>query len=171
MKRIIASSDCSRDRVSPLQTTMSGQYWFPNMPIPEIMTALSEWGLSVSNEQLARPSSDFVTGVYTACLEQVTAITPDVLHESVQNALAALDDPNTVCLLPGASRVLTPPRTSMPPASHTTFSSTTSPASQTPRASWILVQRTSTSRTQSARASSSPPSSTLSSSQSSVPRL
>ncbi|KAF8436921.1 Nuf2 family-domain-containing protein [Boletus edulis BED1] len=74
---------------------MSGQYWFPNMPIPEIMTALSEWGLSVSNEQLARPSSDFVTGVYSACLEQITAITPDVLHEPVQNALAALDDPNT----------------------------------------------------------------------------
>ncbi|KAG8217350.1 Nuf2 family-domain-containing protein [Butyriboletus roseoflavus] len=74
---------------------MSGQYWFPNMPIPEIMTALSEWGLSVSNEQLARPSSDFVTCVYTACLEQVTSIAPDVLHEPIQNALAALDDPNT----------------------------------------------------------------------------
>lgn len=77
---------------------MSGQYWFPNMPIPEIIAALSEWGLSVSNEQLARPSSDFVTGVYTACLEQVTSIAPDVLHEPVQNALLALDDPHTVCL-------------------------------------------------------------------------
>ncbi|KIL00637.1 hypothetical protein PAXRUDRAFT_129394 [Paxillus rubicundulus Ve08.2h10] len=73
---------------------MSGQYWFPNMPIPEIMSALSEWGLSVSNEQLLRPSSDFVTGVYAACLEQVTSISPSVLHESVQNAIASLDDPN-----------------------------------------------------------------------------
>ncbi|KIJ17229.1 hypothetical protein PAXINDRAFT_112080 [Paxillus involutus ATCC 200175] len=73
---------------------MSGQYWFPNMPIPEIMSALSEWGLSVSNEQLLRPSSDFVTGVYAACLEQVTSISPNVLHESVQSALASLEDSN-----------------------------------------------------------------------------
>ncbi|KAF8840994.1 hypothetical protein BDN67DRAFT_967767 [Paxillus ammoniavirescens] len=64
------------------------------MPIPEIMSALSEWGLSVSNEQLLRPSSDFVTGVYAACLEQVTSISPNVLHESVQNALASLEDSN-----------------------------------------------------------------------------
>ncbi|KAF9228623.1 hypothetical protein BS17DRAFT_772262 [Gyrodon lividus] len=62
------------------------------MPIPEIMAALSEWGLSVSNEQLLRPSSDFVTGMYAACLEQVTSISPNVLHESVQNTLAALED-------------------------------------------------------------------------------
>ncbi|KAI9569099.1 Nuf2 family-domain-containing protein [Boletus coccyginus] len=74
---------------------MAGQYWFPNMPIPEIMAALSEWGLSVSTEQLARPSSDFVTSVYTACLEQVTSIAPEVLHDPVQSALAALDDPNS----------------------------------------------------------------------------
>ncbi|KAG1904029.1 Nuf2 family-domain-containing protein [Suillus fuscotomentosus] len=73
---------------------MSGQYWFPNMPIPEIMTALSEWGLSVSNEQLVRPSSDFVTGVYNACLEQVTSISPNVLHKPTQRALASLDDAN-----------------------------------------------------------------------------
>ncbi|KIJ69633.1 hypothetical protein HYDPIDRAFT_36657 [Hydnomerulius pinastri MD-312] len=73
---------------------MSGQYWFPNMPIPEIMAALSEWGLSVSHEQLVRPSSDFVTNVFSACLEQVTSISPNVLHEPVQNALVALEDAN-----------------------------------------------------------------------------
>ncbi|KAG0706409.1 Nuf2 family-domain-containing protein [Suillus ampliporus] len=73
---------------------MSGQYWFPNMPIPEIMTALSEWGLNVSNEQLVRPSSDFVVGVYNACLEQVTSISPNVLHKPTQRALASLDDAN-----------------------------------------------------------------------------
>ncbi|KAG2158016.1 Nuf2 family-domain-containing protein [Suillus bovinus] len=73
---------------------MSGQYWFPNMPIPEIMTALSEWGLNVSNEQLVRPSSDFVTGVYNACLEQVTSISPNVLHKPTQRALSSLDDAN-----------------------------------------------------------------------------
>ena len=95
---------------------MSGQYWFPNMPIPEIMTALSEWGLSISNEQLARPSADFVTSVYTACLEQVTSIAPEALHEPVQNALAALDDPNTVRAPAIFSLVLTPFRTSTSPA-------------------------------------------------------
>ncbi|KAG1749143.1 Nuf2 family-domain-containing protein [Suillus paluster] len=73
---------------------MSGQYWFPNMPIPEIMTALSEWGLNVSNEQLVRPSSDFVIGVYSACLEQVTSISPNVLHKPTQRALTSLDDAN-----------------------------------------------------------------------------
>ncbi|OAX43797.1 hypothetical protein K503DRAFT_765525 [Rhizopogon vinicolor AM-OR11-026] len=73
---------------------MSGQYWFPNMPIPEIMTALSEWGLNVSNEQLVRPSPDFVVGVYNACLEQVTSISPNVLHKPTQRALASLDDAN-----------------------------------------------------------------------------
>ncbi|KAG1715661.1 hypothetical protein ID866_1503 [Astraeus odoratus] len=73
---------------------MSGQYWFPNMPVAEIMTALSEWGLSVSNEQLLRPSSDFVLSVYSACLEQVTSISPNALHEPVQNALASLEDSN-----------------------------------------------------------------------------
>ena len=150
---------------------MSGQYWFPNMPIPEIMTALSEWGLSVSNEQLARPSSDFVTGVYTACLEQVTNITPDVLHDPVHNALAALDDPNTVRPFSSSSPRLTPPRISTSPASHTTFSSTTSPASQTQPASWTLAQRISTSPNQNAPASSSPLSSTLSSLLNNAPPL
>lgn len=74
---------------------MSGQYWFPDMTIPEIMTMLSEWGLSVSTEQLLRPSSDFVTGVYSACLEQATSISADVLHEPVQTSLAGSEDPNS----------------------------------------------------------------------------
>lgn len=75
---------------------MAGQYWFPNMPIPEVMAALSEWGLSVSNEQLVRPSSDFVLSVYSACLEQVTSLSPNALHESVQNSFNSLGDPNPV---------------------------------------------------------------------------
>ncbi|KAG1775010.1 Nuf2 family-domain-containing protein [Suillus placidus] len=58
------------------------------------MTALSEWGLNVSNEQLVRPSSDFVIGVYNACLEQVTSISPNVLHKPTQRALASLEDAN-----------------------------------------------------------------------------
>ncbi|KIK35132.1 hypothetical protein CY34DRAFT_812406 [Suillus luteus UH-Slu-Lm8-n1] len=74
---------------------MSGQqYWFLNMPIPEIMTALSQWGLNVSNEQLVRPSSDFVIGMYNTCLEQVTSISPNVLYKPTQRALASLEDAN-----------------------------------------------------------------------------
>jgi hypothetical protein len=142
---------------------MAGQYWFPNMSAPEIMAALSEWGLSVSTEQLVRPSSDFVTGVYSACLEQVTSIAPEVLHDPVQNALAALDDPNTVGRPSPSPPRLTPPRISTPPASHTASSSATSPALHTPPASWTLARGTSTSQTQNAPASSSPRSSTLSS--------
>jgi kinetochore protein Nuf2 len=52
--------------------------------------------LNVSNEQLVRPSSDFVVGVYNACLEQVTSISPNVLHKSTQRALSSLDDANPV---------------------------------------------------------------------------
>lgn len=59
------------------------------------MTALSEWGLSVSTEQLVRPSSDFVMGVYSACLEQVTGLSSDALQESIQSALASMEDSNT----------------------------------------------------------------------------
>jgi kinetochore protein Nuf2 len=52
--------------------------------------------LNVSNEQLVRPSSDFVIGVYNACLEQVTSISPNVLHKPTQRALASLEDANPV---------------------------------------------------------------------------
>ncbi|KAI6019716.1 Nuf2 family-domain-containing protein [Pisolithus orientalis] len=56
---------------------------------------LSQWGLSVSTEQLVRPSSDFVMGVYSACLEQVTGLSSDALQESIQSALASMEDSNT----------------------------------------------------------------------------
>ncbi|KAF8078200.1 Nuf2 family-domain-containing protein [Lyophyllum atratum] len=62
---------------------------FPQMTISDIMNALSGWGLSVSNEQLMRPSADFVEGVYCACLQQVTDINQDALRDPVQNALSA----------------------------------------------------------------------------------
>ncbi|EIW87189.1 hypothetical protein CONPUDRAFT_161784 [Coniophora puteana RWD-64-598 SS2] len=73
---------------------MSGQYWFPNMPIPEIMTALNEWNISVSTEQLVRPTERFVTDVYAQFLVQVTSVTNEALGGAVENALAELDDPN-----------------------------------------------------------------------------
>ncbi|KAG6910904.1 hypothetical protein DXG01_006587 [Tephrocybe rancida] len=62
---------------------------FPQMSIPDITNALAGWGLSVSQEQLMRPTSDFVEGVYHACLQQVTDISQDSLRDPVQDALSA----------------------------------------------------------------------------------
>lgn len=59
------------------------------MTIPDIISALAGWGLSVSHEQLIRPSADFVESVYCACLEQVTDLNHDSLRDPVQNALAS----------------------------------------------------------------------------------
>ncbi|THH26364.1 hypothetical protein EUX98_g7826 [Antrodiella citrinella] len=73
---------------------MSGQYWFPSMSVGEIVDAFSGWGISVSHEQVLRPSADFVLGIYSACLQQVTSITQESLSEPVQAALATLDSPD-----------------------------------------------------------------------------
>ncbi|KAG6878753.1 hypothetical protein C0993_008052 [Termitomyces sp. T159_Od127] len=62
---------------------------FPQMSIPDITAALAGWDLSVSQEQLLRPTSDFVEGVYYVCLQQVTGISQDSLRGPVQNALFA----------------------------------------------------------------------------------
>jgi kinetochore protein Nuf2 len=62
---------------------------FPQMSIPDITNALAGWGLSVSHEQLVRPSPDFVEAVYCACLQQVTDIDHDSLRDPVQSALTA----------------------------------------------------------------------------------
>lgn len=59
------------------------------MSIQEITNALAGWGLSVSHEQLVRPSPDFVEAVYCACLQQVTDINHDSLRDPVQIALTA----------------------------------------------------------------------------------
>ncbi len=60
---------------------------FPQMSTPDIINALAGWGISVSPEQLRTPTSDFVEGVYCACLEQVTGLTHELIRESVQNTL------------------------------------------------------------------------------------
>jgi kinetochore protein Nuf2 len=73
---------------------MGGQYWFPSMTIPEIMNALSDWQLSASHEQLVRPSPDFVTAIYFACLDQVTDLNHHSLHDPAHDALNSLEDPN-----------------------------------------------------------------------------
>ncbi|OCH95255.1 hypothetical protein OBBRIDRAFT_822977 [Obba rivulosa] len=73
---------------------MSGQFWFPALPIPEIVEAFSNWGYTISPEQVARPSPEFVLGIYSACLEQVTGMTQDVLQAPVDTALATLENPD-----------------------------------------------------------------------------
>ncbi|KDQ60560.1 hypothetical protein JAAARDRAFT_553066 [Jaapia argillacea MUCL 33604] len=73
---------------------MKEQFWFPTMSIPEIIGALSGWGLAVSHEQITKPSPEFVFTIYTSCLQQVTSITEDTLSEAIQTALATLDDRN-----------------------------------------------------------------------------
>jgi kinetochore protein Nuf2 len=71
---------------------MSKQFWFPPLANTEILSALSGWGLSVSNEQLAKPTSDFVLGVYTFCLRHVTGLSSDELYDTVQQSLSIHDD-------------------------------------------------------------------------------
>ncbi|OBZ75713.1 putative kinetochore protein NUF2, partial [Grifola frondosa] len=59
--------------------------------IVEVVDAFSGWGFSVSNEQVARPTAEFVLSIYSACLEQVTGINLDIIQPPVEAALATLD--------------------------------------------------------------------------------
>lgn len=65
---------------------------FPQMSIPDIIAALSSWGLSVSQEQLLRPTAEFVEGIYYAFLQLVTGLNHDILREPVQNALSVVGE-------------------------------------------------------------------------------
>lgn len=75
-----------------------GKGIFPQMSIPDIINALSGWGLSVSHEQLIRPSADFVESIYCACLQQVTDIDHEALRDPVQTALVACNPDDKVRL-------------------------------------------------------------------------
>lgn len=76
---------------------MAGKFWFPAMENEEITIELSARGLTVSIEQLTRPSSDFVITIYNACLEQVTSLDYEALRGPTQDAMNSLEDPNPVC--------------------------------------------------------------------------
>lgn len=69
---------------------------FPHMNIPDIITALGGWGLSVSTDQLTHPTADFVEGVYCACLQQVSGLTYDSLRDPVTNSISSLALENEV---------------------------------------------------------------------------
>ncbi|CDO69122.1 hypothetical protein BN946_scf185042.g24 [Trametes cinnabarina] len=73
---------------------MSSAFWFPSLPISEVVDAFTGWGYSVSPEQVARPTSDFVLGVYCACVEQLTGITLETLQEPMEQALATTENPD-----------------------------------------------------------------------------
>ena len=72
---------------------MAGQYWFPSMSHEEIVDSFSEWGISINPHDLKRPTSEFVTNIYQACLQQVTTLSTNSLQGSVQRELAKLDTP------------------------------------------------------------------------------
>lgn len=74
---------------------MAGQFWFPVMSVPEIVDAFSGWGYAISSEQVVRPSPEFVLGIYSACMEQVTGITQESLQQPLDAALATIE--NSVC--------------------------------------------------------------------------
>ncbi|KZT66833.1 hypothetical protein DAEQUDRAFT_739729 [Daedalea quercina L-15889] len=71
---------------------MAGQFWFPSMSVPEIVDAFTGWGFSVSNEQVAHPTTEFVTSIYSACLEQVTGITLASLQPPLDAALESVEN-------------------------------------------------------------------------------
>ncbi|PCH34940.1 hypothetical protein WOLCODRAFT_141390 [Wolfiporia cocos MD-104 SS10] len=73
---------------------MSGQFWFPSMSVPEIVDAFTGWGYMVSHEEVARPTPDFVLGIYSACLKQVTGITVESIQGPVEAALARVSNPD-----------------------------------------------------------------------------
>jgi kinetochore protein Nuf2 len=66
------------------------------MSIPDIINSLAGWNMPVSQEQLIRPSPDFVQTVYCACLQQITNISHESINEQIQSALAVLEDQSSV---------------------------------------------------------------------------
>jgi kinetochore protein Nuf2 len=60
---------------------------YPQLSIQDIIDSLAGWGISVSPEQLRNPTTEFVEGVYCACLQQVTGLNYEILRDPVQNTL------------------------------------------------------------------------------------
>ncbi|KAK2467107.1 hypothetical protein APHAL10511_001365 [Amanita phalloides] len=59
------------------------------MTAPDIIGSLSAWGIPVSQEQLNRPTPEFVEGLYCACLRQAAELDHDTLKRPVQVLLDA----------------------------------------------------------------------------------
>ncbi|KAI0747799.1 Nuf2 family-domain-containing protein [Daedaleopsis nitida] len=73
---------------------MSSKFWFPSMSPEEIVEAFTGWGYFIKPDQVSRPSPEFVLGIYSACLEQVTGITLESLQGPTEQSLATLENPD-----------------------------------------------------------------------------
>ena len=73
----------------PLVSAVMAKGIYPPMTVPDILASLAAWGINVSQEQLARPSQDFVEGLYCACLRQATELDHDLLKGPIQEILDA----------------------------------------------------------------------------------
>ncbi|KAI0811066.1 Nuf2 family-domain-containing protein [Irpex lacteus] len=69
-------------------------YWFPSMERHEIIEAFSEWSIPVSLRDLEHPTSEFVTMIYSACLQRVRSLSEQDLEKPLQAALAQVDNPD-----------------------------------------------------------------------------
>ncbi|KAI0688744.1 Nuf2 family-domain-containing protein [Cytidiella melzeri] len=69
-------------------------YWFPSMERHEIIEAFNDWAIPVSLRDLEHPTSDFVTMIYSACLQRVRSISEADLEQPLQAALALVENPD-----------------------------------------------------------------------------
>lgn len=60
---------------------------YPVLKPLEIVTALEGWGISISKEQLARPTPEFVETIFCACLRRVTNISDESLAAPMDEIL------------------------------------------------------------------------------------
>ncbi|PFH47672.1 hypothetical protein AMATHDRAFT_151540 [Amanita thiersii Skay4041] len=66
---------------------MAKEARYPIMPESDIMASLADWGIAVSEQQLSRPTQDFVEGIFCACLRQVSELDHEALREPLQEVL------------------------------------------------------------------------------------
>ncbi|KAI0340715.1 hypothetical protein BDW22DRAFT_1360163 [Trametopsis cervina] len=69
-------------------------YWFPSMERHEIIEAFNEWTIPVSSRDLEHPTSEFVTMIYSACLQRVRSLSEADLERPLQAALAEVETPD-----------------------------------------------------------------------------
>ncbi|KAJ4488227.1 Nuf2 family-domain-containing protein [Lentinula aciculospora] len=77
---------------------MKGTYSL--MSITDIINSLGDWGLTVEEDRLLRPTPEFVEFVFCACLAQVTGINREDLVEPARDALSisTIEDKDNVYL-------------------------------------------------------------------------
>ncbi|KAF8350920.1 Nuf2 family-domain-containing protein [Amanita rubescens] len=60
---------------------------YPPMTVVDVIASLDAWGIAVSQEQLSRPTQDFVEALYCACLRQAAQLDHNLLKGPVQELL------------------------------------------------------------------------------------